>query len=223
MSHKEPYAVTDLTTHEPRDLDAELEGYAWLPRMLDKARATLAGTAGRYLFGCPVDHTCLARLGVSPGLVLDLAARHADDHAVLDALRAHGIPPAAEAWFDGQMVEDELQHTGNYLRVRDHAELPEAEGGRVFSGAEHGTFISVVFIEAAPGQAQDPHAHAVEEVVAVQEGAATFSLGQQQARIVHAGEIVRIPAGISHRWVAEPGGLRAVAAYGAAEILTKPA
>ena len=58
----------------PRGLDAELEGYAWIPRMLDKARATLAGTAGPYLFGCPVDHTCMARLGIAPELVLDLVA-----------------------------------------------------------------------------------------------------------------------------------------------------
>src|ERR1700722_18429694 len=40
----------DLTAEAPRGLDAELEGYAWLPRMLDKARATLAGTAGSYRF-----------------------------------------------------------------------------------------------------------------------------------------------------------------------------
>ena len=57
---------------------------------------------------------------------------------MLDALRAHGIPPAAEAWFDGQAVEDELQETGNYLRVRAREALPEADGGRVFAGAEHG-------------------------------------------------------------------------------------
>jgi quercetin dioxygenase-like cupin family protein len=216
-------AITDLTAHAPRGLDAELEGYAWLPRMLDKARATLAGTAGSYQFGCPVDHTCMARLGVTPELVLDLAARYADDRAVLDALRAHGIPPAAEAWFDGQGVEDELQQTGNYLRVRDREELPEAEGGRVFSGAQHGAGVSVVFIDAAPGHAEETHAHTAEEVVAVQDGAATFFLGEQQARIVQAGQIVRIPAGISHRWVAEPSGVRAVAAYGAAQIVTRPA
>jgi quercetin dioxygenase-like cupin family protein len=80
-----------------------------------------------------------------------------------------------------------------------------------------------VFIDAAPGYAQEPHAHTVEEVVAVQEGAATFFLGEQQARIVRAGEIVRIPARVSHRWVAEPSGLRAVAAYGATQIVTQPA
>jgi quercetin dioxygenase-like cupin family protein len=134
-----------------------------------------------------------------------------------------GEQRAGEADHGGvvQIVEDELQDTGHYLRVRNHAQLPEAEGGRVFSGAEHGACVSVVFIDAAPGQAQEPHAHTVEEVVAIHEGAATFFLGGQQARIVCAGEIVRIPAGVSHRWVAERGGLRAVASYGAAQIVTR--
>jgi hypothetical protein len=81
-------AANDLTARAPRGRDAELDGYAWLPRMLDKARATLAETAGGYPFGCPGDHTRMARLAIAPELVLDLAARHTDDHAVLDALRA---------------------------------------------------------------------------------------------------------------------------------------
>jgi quercetin dioxygenase-like cupin family protein len=214
-------AAKDLTRGAPRGLDAELEGYAWLPRMLDKARATLAGTAGTYLFGCPVDHTCMARLGISPDLVLDLAARHVDDHAVLEALRAHGIPSAAEAWFDGQAVEDELQETGNYLRVRAREGLPEANAGRLFAGAEHGANVSVLLHDAEPGEAQEAHAHPAEEVVVVQHGAATFLLGAQQARIVHAGEVVRIPAGIPHRWVVTGGSrLLAVAVHGAAEIVT---
>ena len=193
-------AAKDLTTEAPRGLDAELEGYAWLPRMLDKARATLAGTAGSYLFGCPVDHTCMARLGIAPDLVLDLAARHRDDHAVLEALRAHGIPSPADAWFDGHAVEDELQETGNYLRVRAREALSEADGGRVFASAEHGAAVSVVLVDAAPGDdEQEAHMHPVEEVVVVQQGAATFFLGAQQARIVRAGEVVRIPAGVPHR------------------------
>lgn len=159
MSRTQGQHITDLTAHEPRGLDVELEGYAWLPRMLDKARATLAGTAGGYQFGCPVDHTCMARLGVTPELILDLAARHSDDHAVLDELRTHGIPSAADAWFDGLRVEDELQDTGNYLRVRRDRDLREAEGGRAFTGSEHGASVSVVLIEAAAGEAQKPHAH----------------------------------------------------------------
>jgi quercetin dioxygenase-like cupin family protein len=216
-------AAKDLTAQAPRGPDADLEGYAWLPRMLDKARATLAGTAGHYLFGCPVDHTCMARLGIAPELVLDLATRHSDDHAVLAALRAHGIPPAAEAWFDGQAVEDELQETGNYLRVRARDELPDADGGRVFTGADHGAGVSVVFIDAAPGNEQAPHVHPVEEVVVVHEGAATFFLGAQQARVVRAGQVVRVPAGLPHRWVAMGDSrLRAVAVHGAVQIVTSP-
>jgi quercetin dioxygenase-like cupin family protein len=216
-------AAKDLSVEAPRGLDAELEGFAWLPRMLDKARATLARTPGSYLFGCPVDHTCMARLGIAPEVVLDLAARHSDDHAVLDALRTHGIPSAAEAWFDGQAVEDELEQTGNYLRVRGRQALPEADGGRVFTGAEHGATVSVVLIEAAPGDQQEAHLHPVEEVVVVQQGAATFFLGAHQARIVRAGEVVRIPAGVPHRWVvADDSRLQAVAVHGTAEIITSP-
>jgi len=192
--------------------------------MLDKARATLAGTAGTYMFGCPVDHTCMARLGISPELVLDLAARHTDDHAVLQALRGHGIPPPAEAWFDGQAVEDELQKTGNYLRVRGREALAQAEGGRVFAGAEHGAGVSVVLVDAAPGDQQAPHVHPVEEVAVVYEGAATFFLGARQARIVRAGQVVRVPAGVPHRWVATGDhGLSAVAVYCTPEIVTSPA
>src|SRR5581483_7382198 len=99
-------AAKDLGVVEPEPFDCVLDGYAYIPRMLDKARATLAGTQGRYLFGCPVDHTCMARLGVTPELVLELAAAHDDDRDVLDALRSHGIPSAEEAWFDGQAVEE---------------------------------------------------------------------------------------------------------------------
>jgi quercetin dioxygenase-like cupin family protein len=214
----------DLTAQAPRGFDAEIDGYALLPRMLDKARATLAGTSGPYLFGCPVDQTCMARLGIAPELVLDLAARHSDDHAVLDALRAHGIPLAAEAWFDGQAVEDDLQETGNYLRVRARDALPDADGGRVFTGADHGAGVSVVLIDAKPGDEQSPHVHPVEEIVVVHDGAASFFLGAQQARIVRAGQVVRVPAGASHRWVATGDSpLRAVAVHGAAHIVTSPA
>jgi quercetin dioxygenase-like cupin family protein len=217
-------AAPNLALDEPHPLDCELEGYAWIPRMLDKARATLAGTAGGYQFGCPVDHTCMARLGVSPELVLDLAAAHSDDHAVLAELRRHGIPDARDAWFDGAAVEDELQEQGTYLRVRGADALPEGPGGRVFAGADHDAGVSVVLIEAGPGEAEPPHTHPTEEVVVIQGGLATFFLGAHQARIVRPGEIVRIPAGVAHHYENRGDGrLRAVAAHGAATVVTEPA
>lgn len=195
----------DLTAVEPEPFDCVLDGYAYIPRMLDKARATLAGTQGRYMFGCPVDHTCMARLGIAPELVLELAAAHDDDRDVLSALQAHGIPSAEDAWFDGQAVEDEVQEI--YLRVRN---VDDLDGG-VFEGAEHGAHVTVEFLVA---QEQGWHAHDTEEVVAVVEGAATFFLGANQARIVRTRQVVRIPASVRHRYVAHDG-FRAVAARAA--------
>ncbi len=212
-------STPDLTRTEPRPLDAELEGYAWLPRMFDKARATQAGTQGKYMFGCPVDHTCMARLGISPALVLELVAREADDGAVLRALRAHGIPPAEAAWFDAPAVEDELQEQGIYLRVRAGNQLPGDGATRVFDGDDHGARVSVALIDAAPGSGEEMHRHLTEEVTAVCGGEATFFLGEHQARIVRAGEIVRVPAGVSHRYEnTGRAAFRAVAAYASPTI-----
>ena len=204
-------------------MDAELGGYPRMPRMLAKARATVAGTARGFEFGCPVDHTLMARLGISPEVVLELVRRHANDMDVLAALRERGIPSAHAAWFDAVAVEDELQEQGFYLRVRRADALPEQGGGRAFAGADHGARVSVLLVDAAPGQAEEWHRHPVEEVVVVQNGEATFFLGELQRRIVRAGEVVRIPADVTHRCV-NTGSARftAVAAHGAPQIVTQP-
>jgi quercetin dioxygenase-like cupin family protein len=177
----------DLTVEQPAPFDSVLEGYAYIPRMLDKARATISGTNGTYLFGCPVDHTCMARLNVLPDLVLELAERYDEDHDVLVALKEHGIPSAEDAWFDAVAVEDELQGRGFYLKVRE-GEPPEA--------------------------VDEVHSHPTAEIVFVLEGAVTFFLGDQQARIVRAGEFVRIPAKVPHRYENRSGApIRAVSAF----------
>jgi quercetin dioxygenase-like cupin family protein len=222
--HPTTAVAKDLSIELPRGPRDELEGYAWLPRMLDKARASIAGTAGDFEFGCPVDHTCLARLGISPDLLLQLAARHGDDGAVLAALRKHGIPSAEEAWFDGQAVEDELQHGGAYLRVRHREALPVRNGARVFAGGEHGADVTVSLIDAEPGACQEPHEHPTEEVVAVQGGQATFHLGEHQARTVLAGEVARVPAGVSHWWTSSgQEALKAVAVHRGRDVVSSPA
>jgi mannose-6-phosphate isomerase-like protein (cupin superfamily) len=207
-------AAPDLATGEPRPFGLELDGYAHVPRRLDTARATLAGTAGTYRFGCPVDHTAMARLGVAPELVLELAGDFADDRRVLDGLREYGIPPAREAWFDSQAVEDELQEQGFYLRVRDREQLPEDALGRVLAGADHGADVDLLLVDLAPGEERDGGAGA--QVWAVEDGAATFFLGERQARIVRAGQVVRIPADVPWRVVnAGAVPVRAVAARAA--------
>ena len=62
------------------------------------------------------------------------------------------------------------------------------------------------------------------EVLVVHDGAATVFLGEHQARIVRQGEVVRIPAGLPHRW--ESSGavpLRAVAVHGTPQVVSRPA
>jgi hypothetical protein len=43
---------------------ATLAGYVWLPRLMDKSRAVRVGTLENLVHPCPVDQTCLQRLGI---------------------------------------------------------------------------------------------------------------------------------------------------------------
>ena len=55
-------------------MDETLEGYAWLPRIIDKARAYDAGMLGSCVHPCPVDQRCLGLLGVTS--YAELTPRH---------------------------------------------------------------------------------------------------------------------------------------------------
>ena len=56
----------DLTQRPPRSPRVRLGGYVLLPRMLDKGRATLAGTNGPYIYACPLDQRFLNFAGIDP-------------------------------------------------------------------------------------------------------------------------------------------------------------
>ena len=60
----------DLTQRPPRSPRARLGGYALLPRMLDKGRATLAGKNGEYHYNCPLDQHLVNFLGIDPEKLL---------------------------------------------------------------------------------------------------------------------------------------------------------
>ena len=55
----------DLTKRPPRSARVRLGGYAILPRMLDKGRATIAGKHGEYHYNCPTDQRFLEFVGIS--------------------------------------------------------------------------------------------------------------------------------------------------------------
>jgi hypothetical protein len=69
----------DLTQRPPRSPRVRLGGYAILPRMLDKGRATIAGKEGEYHYDCPTDQRFLSFVGVSAeGVKKQLAAGKGD-------------------------------------------------------------------------------------------------------------------------------------------------
>src|SRR5260221_1805720 len=74
-----PKTTTDLTHRPHRSPRVRLGGYATLPRMLDKGRATIAGKNGEYHYNCPLDQRFTAFVGVSAdALKKQLAAGKGD-------------------------------------------------------------------------------------------------------------------------------------------------
>lgn len=61
------YHRPDLSRHPPRSPHVRLGGFVHLPRLIDKARATLAGTQGEYIYDCAMD----ARFWAFTGLTAD--------------------------------------------------------------------------------------------------------------------------------------------------------
>jgi hypothetical protein len=55
----------DLTQHPPRSVRVRLGGYAHLPRLLDKARAVIAGKGGDYHYNCPLDRRFFTFTGIN--------------------------------------------------------------------------------------------------------------------------------------------------------------
>ncbi len=81
----------NLTQHPPRSPRARLGGYVTLPRMLDKGRATVAGTNGEYHFDCPVDQRLLAFMGLEAEAVKTQLAAGRSDSEMLAWMEENAI------------------------------------------------------------------------------------------------------------------------------------
>jgi mannose-6-phosphate isomerase-like protein (cupin superfamily) len=79
--------------------------------------------------------------------------------------------------------------------------LPATATARELVGADHGDAgVCLIFVDAPPGRGPSLHRHPYEEIFIVQEGQATFTAGDEE-RVVRAGEIVIVPAGVPHAFV----------------------
>ena len=73
----------DLTKRPPRSVRVRLGGYVILPRMLDKGRATIAGTQGEYHYDCPTDQRFLEFAGIDAGALKKQLATGKGDGEIL--------------------------------------------------------------------------------------------------------------------------------------------
>lgn len=186
---------------ELRPMDATLDGYAWLPRMIDKARAAQAGTLGDTVHPCPVDRRCLALLGIDVATFGAAVAAGADDGAVLAGLRAAGIASAEAAWFDALAWEDALQEM--VWRSDGETISDRAERTVVILHAEPA--VTVTWSRYVPGE-PGPGLHLHREhtdAFYVLSGALSFVLGPGGERAVRAtaGTFVSAPPGVAHSFV----------------------
>src|SRR5215471_98591 len=94
--------VTDLTKQPPRSPRVRLGGYAILPRMLDKGRATVAGKQGEYKYACPLDQRFLDFAGIDPEALKKELAAGKGDGEILEWIQQNAkhkrMEPEIVAW-----------------------------------------------------------------------------------------------------------------------------
>src|SRR6476620_2237110 len=94
----------DLTQRPPRSPRTRLGGFALLPRMIDKGRATLAGKNGEYHFDCPLDQHILNYAGIEAKKLLAELKKGKGDGEILEWIHANAkhkhAPWEIQQWSD---------------------------------------------------------------------------------------------------------------------------
>ncbi len=98
-------SAPDLTAHPPRSVRVRLGGYAHLPRLLDKARASAASKLGAYHYNCPLDKQFFTFTGLNADAFLPEATKGVSGTQMLAWVRARTarLPAEIEAWSDWLM------------------------------------------------------------------------------------------------------------------------
>lgn len=188
-----------MTPSSPfRPMDATLDGYVWLPRMIDKARAKRAGTLGDAVHPCPVDRRTLKHLGVAYADFRAIIARTETDAEVLAELRALGIPSAQDAWFDVQAWEDALQEM--VWRSQGETISDRAERNVMILSADDD--LTLTWSRYSTGErGPDLHLHhAHTDAFYILTGAMRYEVGEHGERVVDApaGTLVVVPPLVAH-------------------------
>jgi hypothetical protein len=131
MSITIPY--TDLTQRPPRSPHSRLGGFAILPRMIDKGRATLAKKNGEYIYNSPTDRHLVRFLGFDAAAMLkELAGGQGDGEIlawVLENSKTPRGPWEVEAWsayFDKRSADSDAETLASFAEyVGQHSKTRE--------------------------------------------------------------------------------------------------
>lgn len=103
----------DLTQRPPRSPRVRLGGYAMLPRVLDKARASLVVKSGDYKFGNPMDQHFFAFTGIAQAALLERVKTGAGDWELLQWVNTNAQPRRAahevrawSTWLESMPIGD---------------------------------------------------------------------------------------------------------------------
>jgi quercetin dioxygenase-like cupin family protein len=98
--------------------------------------------------------------------------------------------------------------------------LPDSGSSHRFDGVDHGAPVSFFLIDSEPGDGPDLHRHPYAETFVIEEGQATFTVGDRTIE-AHAGDIVVAPANEPHAFVnSGSGALRSVNIHPVPEMET---
>ncbi len=84
--------------------------------------------------------------------------------------------------------------------------LPDSGSSYRFDGVDHAAPVSFFLIHSDPGEGPELHRHPYAETFVIEEGEATFTVGEEEI-VARAGEIVVAPADVPHAFVNSGSGL----------------
>ena len=107
-------------------------------------------------------------------------------------------------------------------RILELDELPHVPHSHEFVGADYGEVpFSIIVVHSQPGVGPKLHRHPYAEVFVVEQGEATFQIGEERI-VVPAGHVVVSPSGEAHGFVnSGTGELRLVSIHAAGRFNTE--
>src|SRR3954467_13471792 len=102
MSDNQNISWSDLTKRPPRSPRCRLGGYVILARLLDKGRATIAGTNGEFTYDAPLDQHLKDFIGLDFAALKEQLAAGKGDGEIVEWINPQAKPQRApweiDAW-----------------------------------------------------------------------------------------------------------------------------